>query len=67
MTASDTTLTDALEPGPPGSAPAPVPLPQQLLDDISLLLAIGLVVPTLIYIVWGLMELASVPVFTPAP
>ena len=36
-----------------------------LVDDIFLLLAIGLVVPTLLYIVWGLMDLASVPVFKP--
>ena len=40
-----------------------VPLPQALLDDPFLLLVGGLVVPTILYIVWGLMELASVEPF----
>jgi hypothetical protein len=44
---------------------SPVPWQQVLFDDIFLLLVIGLVVPTLFYIVWGLMELANVPVFVP--
>jgi hypothetical protein len=38
---------------------------QLLLDDVFMLLMAGLVVPTLLYIVWGLMELSNVPVFTP--
>ena len=42
-----------------------VPWQQALLDDIFLLMAAGLVVPTLLYIVWGLMELANVRVFVP--
>lgn len=41
------------------------PWQQIFMDDIFLLLAAGLVVPTLFYIVWGLMDLASVPVFRP--
>lgn len=36
---------------------------QALLDDIFLLMMLGLVVPTLIYIVWGLLELANVPLW----
>ena len=38
---------------------------QAMVDDVFLLLAAGLVVPTLFYIVWGLMELSNVPVFVP--
>jgi hypothetical protein len=38
---------------------------QIILDDVFLLLTLGLVVPTLLYIVWGLMDLASVPSFRP--
>lgn len=41
------------------------PWPQILMDDMFLLLALGLIVPTLLYIMWGLMDLASVPVFRP--
>ena len=44
---------------------ARLPWQQVLLDDIFLLVTVGLVVPTLFYIVWGLMELASVPLFKP--
>ncbi len=43
--------------------PSPVPWQQLLLDDIFLLLMAGLVVPTLFYIVWGLMSLGEVPLF----
>lgn len=42
-----------------------VPWQQLVLDDIFLLMTLGLVVPTLLYIVWGLMELANVRVFVP--
>lgn len=41
------------------------PWPQLLMDDVFLLVMAGLVVPTLLYIVWGLMELGSVPVMAP--
>lgn len=49
--------------GPP--EPSPLPWPQMLLDDVFLLLMAGLVVPTIFYIVWGLLELANVKLFTP--
>ncbi len=35
---------------------------QQLLDNPFLLLFIGITVPTVLYIVWGVMEIASIPV-----
>jgi hypothetical protein len=40
-----------------------IPWQQVLLDDIFLLLMAGLVVPTLFYIVWGLISLGNVPLF----
>lgn len=48
---------------PETSAEERVPLGQVLLDDIFLLLALGLAVPFIFYIVWGLWDLAHVPVF----
>lgn len=39
-----------------------VPFMQQLIDNPFLLLFIGITVPTLTYIVWGIMELISLPV-----
>ena len=40
-----------------------VPVPQVLLDDILLIFVAGLVVPTLFYLVWGLIELWFIPLF----
>ena len=39
-----------------------VPLMQQLLDSPFLLLFLGVALPTLIYIVWGVMEIVAIPV-----
>jgi hypothetical protein len=41
-----------------------VPWQQVLLDDIFLLFMAGILVPTFFYIVWGLMSLGEVPIFT---
>jgi hypothetical protein len=53
----------------PGSEPKPEhdrPRWQQIIfDDIFLLLTLGLVIPTIFYLVLGLMDLASVPMFEP--
>lgn len=38
-----------------------VPLMQRVLDNPFILLFIGIAVPTLTYIVWGIMELISIP------
>jgi hypothetical protein len=35
---------------------------QQILDNPFLLLFIGITIPTVLYIVWGVMEIASIPV-----
>lgn len=40
----------------------PVPLMQQLLDNPFLLLFLGIAMPTVLYIVWGVMEIANIPV-----
>ncbi len=40
----------------------PIPAMQQLLDNPFLLLFIGIAMPTVLYIVWGVMEIASVPI-----
>lgn len=38
-----------------------IPPMQRLLDNHFLLLFIGVVVPTILYIVWGIMELSQIP------
>lgn len=42
-----------------------VPFMQKVLDNPFLLLFIGIAVPTLTYIVWGIMELVALPVSSP--
>ncbi len=51
------------EPQGPPSGPR-IPWQPVLLDDIFLMLMAGLVFPTLVYIVWGLMSIGQVPLFT---
>ena len=48
----------------PESAAAPlerIPFMQRLLDNPFLLLFIGVVVPTVVYILWGVMEITQIP------
>lgn len=39
-----------------------IPVMQRVMDNPFLLLFIGITVPTVSYIVWGVMEIASVPI-----
>jgi hypothetical protein len=43
-------------------ADEPVPAMQQLLDNPFLLLFLGIAMPTVLYIVWGVMEIVGIPV-----
>jgi len=38
-----------------------VPVMQKILDNPFLLLFIGVVFPTVFYVVWGIMELVTIP------
>jgi hypothetical protein len=39
-----------------------VPFMQRVLDDPFLLLFLGVTIPTVFYILWGVMEVASIPI-----
>jgi len=39
-----------------------VPVMQQVLDNPFLLLFLGITIPTVLYILWGVMEVANIPV-----
>ena len=39
----------------------PVPFMQRVLDNHFQLLFLGVVVPTVFYIIWGIMEIANIP------
>ena len=40
----------------------PIPVMQQLLDNPFLLLFIGIAMPTVLYIIWGVMEIVGLPI-----
>ena len=39
-----------------------IPLMQQLLDSPFILLFLGVTIPTVVYIIWGIMEVVAIPV-----
>jgi hypothetical protein len=39
-----------------------VPFMQRVLDDPFLLLFLGVVIPSVLYTLWGVMEIASIPI-----
>lgn len=39
-----------------------IPFMQKLLDNNFVLLFIGILVPTVTYLIWGIMELVSIPI-----
>ena len=58
-------MTDNNNPG--GDAPAaaneePIPFMQRVLDNPFLLLFLGIAVPTVFYIIWGVMEITQIPI-----
>ena len=59
------TQTGAQEPeSSPGGGEGgdePIPFMQELLDNPFLLLFLGITVPTVFYIIWGVMEVIAIP------
>lgn len=47
--------------GSGGGAGEPVPFMQRILDNPFLLLALGVAVPAVLYVVWGIVEVANIP------
>jgi len=39
-----------------------IPTMQQILDNPFLLLFLGVVIPTVFYLIWGIMEIISIPI-----
>ena len=60
-------MTEQSKPAQEGTSPPeePIPIGQIIFDDTFLLLMLGLVVPTLFYIVWGLWHTSVIPVYQP--
>jgi len=47
---------------PKQGRPERVPVMQRILDNPFLLLFLGITIPTVLYVVWGVMEVASIPI-----
>ena len=39
-----------------------IPVMQQIMDNPFLLLFLGVTIPTVFYIIWGVMEIVSIPI-----
>ena len=52
-------ISDRLE---PELDDEPIPAMQQLLDNPFLLLFIGIAMPTVLYVIWGVMEIVGIPI-----
>jgi hypothetical protein len=50
------------EPNPPSASAERMPTMQRILDNPFLLLFLGITIPTVLYVVWGVMEVASIPI-----
>ena len=58
--------TTGAKKGPPDPADdEQVPFMQRLMDNHFLLLFLGVTLPTVLYIIWGIMELVQTPVPPP--
>lgn len=49
------------EQNPADTQPERMPVMQRILDNPFLLLFFGVAIPTVLYLMWGVMEVASVP------
>ncbi len=49
------------ESAPQRGAVERVPTMQRILDNPFLLLFLGITIPTVLYVIWGVMEVASIP------
>jgi len=50
------------KPPTPDETPEKIPFMQRLLDNPFLLLFLGVAIPTVFYIIWGVMEIVSIPI-----
>lgn len=62
MSENQTGSPPATESGSGGATDEPVPFMQRFLDNHFLLLALGVAIPAVLYVVWGLMEVAMIPI-----
>lgn len=45
----------------PAQSPVRIPVMQRILDNPFMLLFVGIVFPAVFYIIWGIMEIVTIP------
>ncbi len=50
------------QPGAENDEPERIPIMQQILDNPFLLLFLGVTIPTVFYLIWGIMEIVTIPI-----
>lgn len=58
----DTRTAPAAGAATPGEMEGDLPVMQKILDNPFLLLFLGVVMPTVFYIIWGVMEIVTIPI-----
>lgn len=48
--------------GPGGGNEEPIPVMQRVLDNPFLLLFLGVTIPAVLYVIWGVMEIVQIPI-----
>ena len=48
--------------GTPSTDNEPIPLMQRVLDNPFLLLFLGVAIPAVFYIIWGIIEITQIPI-----
>ena len=62
--ASDQSMGESGTPGAPAENER-IPFMQRVLDNPFLLLFLGVTVPTVFYVIWGVMEIVQIPIAPP--
>jgi hypothetical protein len=55
-------MADSEQHNEPDTDDKRVPAMQRILDNPFLLLFIGVVMPTVFYVIWGIMEIVTIPI-----
>ncbi len=55
-------MSDQTQAGPPSDGEERIPFMQRVLDNPFLLLFVGVTMPAVFYVIWGIMEVAQIPI-----
>lgn len=62
MTENGITSSPETGSGPGSADDEPLPFMQRLLDNHWALLVLGVAIPAVLYVIWGVMEVAQIPI-----